>query len=96
MDKFTVADFRKGTKKVHQPANEGGGHGGGDLGLIRAFVEAVRTGNQELLGTNVEEVFRSHLTVFAAELSRKEGRIVDCVQLERDARALVNAAMTPS
>lgn len=94
MNTFTVADFRKGTKKVHRPLHEGGGHGGGDLGLIRAFVEAVRTGNQELLGTNVEEVLRSHLTVFAAEISRKEGRVVDCVKLEQDARELVAAAMT--
>ena len=93
MDTFTVTDFRKGTKKVHRPIHEPGGHGGGDLGLIRAFVDAVRTGNQELLGTNVEEVLKSHLTVFAAELSRKEGRVVDCAQLERDARELVDAAM---
>ncbi|EAU84284.2 streptomycin biosynthesis protein StrI [Coprinopsis cinerea okayama7 len=96
MNTFTVSDFRKGTKEVHHPRNEGGGHGGGDLGLISAFVEAVRTGKQEVLGTTVEDVFRSHLTVFAAERSRKEGRVVDCAQLEKEARELVVAVTAGS
>ena len=86
MSAFTVTDFR--TKKVsrHAPALEGGGHGGGDLGLIRAFVEAVRTGRQEVLGTDVSDALRSHLTVFAAETSRKEGRVIDVAEFEREAR----------
>ncbi|EDR12932.1 uncharacterized protein LACBIDRAFT_183239 [Laccaria bicolor S238N-H82] len=86
MTKFTVSDFRKKTNKVYHPKNEGGGHGGGDLGLMRSFVEAVSAGKQELLGTSVEEVLKSHLTVFAAEVSRKEGRVVDCEAFEREAR----------
>ncbi|TFK76055.1 NAD(P)-binding protein [Pluteus cervinus] len=91
MSKFVVNDFRKSTTKTHYPKNEGGGHGGGDLGLSRAFVEAVKTGRQEVLGTNIEEVLKSHLTVFAAESSRKEGRVVDCVKFEEDARKLVDS-----
>src|SRR5882757_5690553 len=80
MNDFTVTDFRTGRKTTHHPKNEGGGFGGGDLGLIRAFVEAVRTGNQDLLGTNVSEVLKSYLTIFAAETSRREGRIVNCAE----------------
>jgi hypothetical protein len=86
MSSFTVTDFRKNCSRIHQPRNEGGGHGGGDLGLIRTFVEAVRTGRQDLLGTNVGEVLKSHLTVFAAERSRVEGMVVDCVEFEKIAR----------
>lgn len=87
MNMFTVTDFRTKSTKKHSPKNEeGGGHGGGDLGLMRAFVEAVATGRQEVMGTDVGEVLKSHLTVFAAEASRKEGRVVDCVQFEREAR----------
>ena len=86
MSSFTVTDFRKGTVKKHSPELEGGGHGGGDLGLIRTFVEAVATGRQDLLGTDVTDVLRSHLAVFAAEKSRREGVVVDCVQFEREAR----------
>ncbi|KAI0677407.1 streptomycin biosynthesis protein StrI [Trametes maxima] len=86
MTHFTVTDFRTRKSTLHTPRNEGGGHGGGDLGLISTFVEAVRTGKQEVLGTDVTEVLRSHLAVFAAEKSRREGVVVDCVQFEREAR----------
>lgn len=87
MNHFTVTDFRTGHKTTHHPKNEGGGHGGGDLGLIRTFVEAVRTNNQELLGTDVSEVLKSHLTVFAAETSRREGTVIDCAKFEKAIRA---------
>jgi predicted dehydrogenase len=87
MKNFTVTDFRTGHKTTHHPKNEGGGHGGGDLGLMRTFVEAVRTNNQELLGTDVSEVLRSHLTVFAAETSRREGTVIDCAKFEQAIRA---------
>ena len=86
MRTFTVSDFRKRALKVHRPSSEGGGHGGGDRGLISSFVEAVRTGRQEILGTNIDEVFKSHLTVFAAEASRKNGVVVDCSAFEEEAR----------
>ena len=88
MQTFTVSDFRKGTTKVHRPASEGGGHGGGDRGLMSSFVEAVRTGRQEIMGTDVDEVLKSHLTVFAAETSRKNGAVVDCSAFEEEARRL--------
>lgn len=87
MNTFTVTDFRTGTTTRHTPPSEGGNHGGGDIGLIRTFVEAVRTGNQELLGTDVTEVLKSHLTVFAAEKSRREGTVVNCADFEREAKA---------
>lgn len=89
MSSFTVTDFRaqpKAKSTLHKPKNEGGGHGGGDLGLIRAFVEAVRTGRQDILGTDVEEVLKSHLAVFAAEESRRKMQVIDVVEFERAAR----------
>ena len=90
MTNFTVTDFRKpGTNRTYHPRSDGGGHGGGDMGLINAFVEAVATGRQEVLGTDVQEVVKSHLTVFAAEASRREGRVIDCVEFEEEARTKV-------
>ncbi|THH02424.1 hypothetical protein EW026_g474 [Hermanssonia centrifuga] len=91
MRTFTVTDFRTRETTKHSPKDEGGGHGGGDLGLIQSFIEAVRTRRQELLGTDVTEVLRSHLTVFAAETSRLEGRVIDCVAFEKEAREKVAA-----
>lgn len=87
MNDFTVTDFRTGRKTTYHPKDEGGGHGGGDLGLISAFVEAVRASDQELLGTDVSDVLKSHVTVFAAETSRREGRVVDCAEFEKEMRA---------
>ncbi|CAL1701458.1 unnamed protein product [Somion occarium] len=89
MNTFTVTNFRTGQTKKHVPKNEGGGHGGGDTGLIRTFVEAVRTGRQSVLGTDVSQVLKSHLTVFAAESSRREGKVVDCFEFEKEARKKV-------
>ncbi|OCH90684.1 NAD(P)-binding protein [Obba rivulosa] len=91
MSTFTVTDFRTGKSTLHTPIDEGGGHGGGDLGLIRTFIEAVRTGRQDLLGTDVSDTLRSHLTVFAAEKSRKEGRVIDCVEFQKMAKAKLSS-----
>ena len=86
MKTFTVTDFRTRHTTTYHPKLEGGGHGGGDLGLMKTFIEAVRTGQQEILGTDVSEVLKSHLTVFAAEQSRREGIVVDYAKFEKAAR----------
>jgi predicted dehydrogenase len=92
MTTFTVTDFRTGSKKTHNPPSEGGGHGGGDLGLVRSFVNAVKSRDQSFLGTNISEILRSHLTVFAGEQARNENRVVNCVEFERQLRTEYRAA----
>lgn len=86
MKSFTVTDFRTRQVTQHTPADEGGGHGGGDRGLMDAFVSAVAAGDQSLLGTDVGEVLRAHVAVFAAEASRREGRVVGVEAFEREER----------
>ena len=64
----------------------GGGHGGGDAGLARQFlmaINAVDSGNMEtqeaqraFLGCDLEEAFRSHAVVFAAEAARTKRQVV--------------------
>ena len=93
MKTFTVTDFRTRQTTVHRPKVDGGRHGEGDLGLIKTFVEAVRTGKQEVLGTEVSEILKSHLTVFAAEHSRREGKVVDCAAFEKSAREHVGSTV---
>ncbi|KAF8521736.1 streptomycin biosynthesis protein StrI [Hysterangium stoloniferum] len=87
---FTTNDFRKRVKSSHSPLSEdqGGYHGGGDMGLMRSFVNAVKQGNKELLGpgASVEDVLRAHLVVFAAEKSRREGTVVNVSDFEKDIR----------
>jgi predicted dehydrogenase len=89
MSTFTTYDFRKRVKRRHSPpVFDQGGHGGGDMGLIRSFINAIRQDNKELLGpgTSVDDVLRAHLVVFAAEKSRREGTVVNVSDFERDLR----------
>jgi hypothetical protein len=84
---ITVEDFNTGATKIYKPHMAGGGHGGGDDGLVRQFVLAVdRVKNQgesvekaqiEEVGCSLEEVIRSHALVFCAEDARREKKVVE-------------------
>lgn len=54
------------------------GHMGGDFGIMRDFVHAVRT--REGLASNVEASLTSHMMAFAAERSRKK-KSVEMIQI---------------
>lgn len=83
---ISVFDFATSTSKVHNPAQRGGGHGGGDDALAEQFVaavEAVKNGKMSVdeaqkmyIGCTIEEVIRSHAAVFAAEESRHHTKVV--------------------
>jgi hypothetical protein len=60
-------------KNIEIPAGESG-HGGGDFGIVRSFVRALR-GEAEAL-TTARESLESHLLAFAAEESRQDGTVV--------------------
>ncbi|KAF1947837.1 streptomycin biosynthesis protein StrI [Clathrospora elynae] len=82
-----VHDFSTGLTKTHTPHMAGGGHGGGDEGLARQFLMAVNAvdskamsaadAQREFLGCDLEEAFRSHAMVFAAEDARTKREVVD-------------------
>ena len=76
-DELRLYDFRTLQKRdIPIPQGEGG-HGGGDAGLMRAFVQALR-GEGETLRTSARESLESHLMAFAAEESRlKGGTLID-------------------
>ena len=52
------------------------GHGGGDAGVMRAFMRALRQGRSDPL-TSARSSLESHLMAFAAEKARVEGTVVD-------------------
>lgn len=56
-----------------------GGHGGGDGGLLGAFIDAVATGDPNKILSGPDETLETHLMVFAAERARHEGTVVDVV-----------------
>jgi hypothetical protein len=53
-----------------------GGHGGGDGGLMRAFLDAIEHDDPARVLTGPQETLESHLMVFAAERARRENRVV--------------------
>ncbi|XP_070207390.1 putative oxidoreductase YteT isoform X2 [Littorina saxatilis] len=78
--KVEVFDFLTQRKREVECRSQGAmgrlsGHGGGDYLLIDSFVQALRTGKENLVLTGADDTLASHLLVFAAEKARKD----DCV-----------------
>ncbi|MEU9106026.1 Gfo/Idh/MocA family oxidoreductase [Streptomyces xanthophaeus] len=75
-----VYDFLTRTTESIGPGPAGamdaaGGHGGGDAGLMDAFVSAVAAGDPSLVRSGPQESLISHLTVLAAERARHLGSV---------------------
>jgi predicted dehydrogenase len=76
-----LVDFRTGHEEVFDSAADGGpsasdGHGGGDEGLIAAFLAAVAAGDPGLLSSDATASLATHRVVWAAERSRLSGETV--------------------
>jgi predicted dehydrogenase len=75
--RVTLTDFVTGEVEVFDlsanGADAGGGHDGGDFGVMSAFVDAVSRGDKSLVRTGPRESLESHLMAFAAERSRLTG-----------------------
>ena len=79
---FEIHDHRSGTSEHISKPRGVGGHGGGDEGLTRAFVGALR-GDRAGVLTSARESVMSHLMAFAAEQSRVSGEAVDMERYRR-------------
>jgi predicted dehydrogenase len=71
---------------------EAGGHGGGDDNVLRILTEAIATGDTSKILTGTDVSLRTHAAVFAAEISRKEGRVVNVPELIRSSAGLAASA----
>jgi predicted dehydrogenase len=75
--RVTLTDFVTGEVEVFDlsanGADAGGGHDGGDFGVVSAFVDAVSRGDKSLVRTGPRESLESHLMAFAVERSRLTG-----------------------
>ncbi|MFI6387973.1 Gfo/Idh/MocA family protein [Nonomuraea sp. NPDC050547] len=75
-----VLDFRDSRttrwEGVSSGSNAGDGHGGGDAGVMDAFVSALATGDRSFVRSDHTESLHSHLAVFAAERARHTGTVV--------------------
>jgi hypothetical protein len=82
-----VFDFNRGkAERIDTGAEDDhtalGGHGGGDRGVLEAFLQAVASGDPAPILSSPLETLASHLVVFAAERSRRLGYIEE-VDLSR-------------
>ena len=78
--KLRVFDFLTDTEEVidTETSADGSllsGHGGGDFGLMQAFVKALATGDARHILSGPDETLESHLMVFAAETARHKGTV---------------------
>jgi predicted dehydrogenase len=75
-----VHDFVTDTVSTHDTAvgdaSAAGGHGGGDEGLVAAFLAAVGQGDQRLVSSDVVTSLESLAVVWAAEQARRTGTVV--------------------
>jgi len=77
-----IHDHRTGqAERVTRPRGVGG-HGGGDDGLMRAFVGAI-AGDRAGVLTSAREAVASHLMAFAAERARLHDEVVDMEAFRR-------------
>jgi predicted dehydrogenase len=77
-----VHDFRSERTTRHE-VEAASGHGGGDDGVMAAFVAAVAAGDPSLVPTSPGETLASHRIAFAAEVARRERRVVTLPQARR-------------
>lgn len=80
-ERVTVVDFRSNNKVVHSSERTGGSnaasdHGGGDQGVMNAFVAAVASGDPTQIRSGPAESLNAHRAVFAAERARHESSVV--------------------
>lgn len=67
-------DFLTGEETAYDIAQTDSGHGGGDAGVMAAFVQAVRTGHET--ASSGQSALEGHLMAFAAEEARVTGQVV--------------------
>ena len=72
--------FTKEWKEIDTDAADAGilgGHGGGDGGIMAAFLHAIATGDRSTILSGPDATIESHLTVFAAEQARRKSRVIE-------------------
>jgi len=88
------SSYRTGkTEKIEIPPPEvPDHHGGGDFNLVNTFVDAVRTRDKSHLVTGPEISLETHFLVFAAEIARKQKRVLEMKRFfaETGAEQLIN------
>jgi hypothetical protein len=76
-DRIEIYDHYSGKQTIHDTHPSGdSGHGGGDSGLMAAFVRALQSGEESTDLTTARTSLESHLMAFAAEDARLGEKVV--------------------
>ncbi len=89
-DVIEIHDHLTGRVECIDPQRGTSGHGGGDEGIMAAFVNALRDPNTAM--TTARESLESHLMAFAAEEARVDGSIVSMDSFRRQAESVTEKA----
>jgi predicted dehydrogenase len=73
-------------EETFKPSGANGTHGGGDKKIMDSFVDAITSNDKSQILTPVQMSLDSHLMAYAAEESRKTGKVVDINDFERSKR----------
>ncbi len=80
MKEFVITDFLTNKQTSYGSSELGGdagsGHGGGDMGLIGSFADAVRGNNPKLLTSTIDVSVESHRMAFMAEKARLSKSVI--------------------
>jgi len=76
---ISVTDFRKSKIETvwTYESDDQYGHGGGDFGLMKQFLKAVRGNDSTFFESSISTSLESHLMAFAAEESRLKNKMVE-------------------
>jgi hypothetical protein len=85
-NEIAVYDHLTGSEEIVRPGEAKGGHGGGDTGVMNAFVSTLWDPDYSV-PTSARESLESHLMAFAAEHARLTGQIVDMAAYRREVGA---------
>ena len=75
-NEIEVQLFDTNERKVINPKQITGGHGGGDTGIMEDFISLILSNEGKAL-TSASVSVQSHMMAFAAEESRLKGKVVD-------------------
>ena len=81
LDTIEVFRARDKAKQTIVIPPQSGGHGGGDDNVMSSLVHALRTNNPDAVRTGTAESLRTHKIAFAAEMARREKRVVEMSEI---------------
>lgn len=74
--------YEGASREIHTDTGEGG-HGGGDFGIVKDFIEGVKSKVAESR-SSIERSIESHIMAYAAEKSRVENKIIIINELKKE------------